>query len=92
LWVKAVDELLKMIMLKQWITKEQLLEDRPDADQVHSEGFFFFNIHLHRTLILVDLGNEVIIIWAGTHQKYESVFKNNKKVVAKWLRKNEWIY
>jgi hypothetical protein len=40
LWVKAVDELLKMIMLKQWITKEQLLEDRPDADQVHSEGFF----------------------------------------------------
>ena len=64
-----------------------------DADCVHKDGFYFFNIHFHRTLILVELDDEgeATIAWAGTHQDYEAVFKNNKSTIEKWLRKNGYI-
>lgn len=26
------------------------------------------------------------ITWAGTHNEYESIFKNNKTTIEKWLR------
>lgn len=34
---------------------------------------------------------EATIVWAGNHQEYENVFKNNKKAIAKWLKNNRWI-
>jgi hypothetical protein len=66
---------------------------RSDADCVHRDGFYFFDIHIHRTLILIELDDEgeATIIWAGTHQEYESIFKNNKSSIEKWLRKNNYI-
>jgi hypothetical protein len=66
---------------------------RRDADLVHADGFYFFDIHIHRTLVLVELEEDGVatIIWAGTHLEYESIFRNNKSTVEKWLRKNKYI-
>ncbi|MBP1617694.1 MAG: hypothetical protein H6Q14_1521 [Bacteroidetes bacterium] len=66
---------------------------RSDADNVHSDGFYFFDIHIHRTLIVVEFDDdgEATIVWAGTHQEYETTFKNNKLSIEKWLRKNGYI-
>jgi hypothetical protein len=60
---------------------------------VHSQGFYFFKIHVHRTMILIEIEpeGEATIVWAGSHQDYEYVFKNNKNTIEKWLRSNEWI-
>lgn len=71
----------------------QLTDIRKDADCVHSDGFYFFNISIHRSLVLVDVDEdgEATIIWAGSHDEYERIFKNNKSTIEKWLRKNEYI-
>jgi hypothetical protein len=73
---------------------EPLKEIRVDADCVHSDGFYFFNINIHRTLVMVEFDEEgeATIVWAGTHQEYEITFKNNKKTIEKWLRNNNYIY
>ena len=73
---------------------ERITDVRKDADCVHSDGFYFFNIQMHRTMILMELDEEgeATIVWAGKHQEYETTFKNNKKTIEKWLRKNGYIY
>ena len=73
--------------------KERIYDVRNDADCVHNDGFYFFDIYIHRTLILIELNEdgEATIVWAGSHQEYEEIFKNNKLVVEKWLRKKGYI-
>ena len=68
-------------------------EIRNDADCVYGEEFYFFNISVHRTLILIEYDDEgeVTIVWAGTHQEYEREFKNNKSTIEKWLRSKGYI-
>lgn len=88
----AIDKLIQD--LEKFKPDESLLtEIRNDADCVHSDGFYFFNINIHRTLILIELDDigEATIIWAGTHQEYERVFKNNKSTIEKWLRDKNHI-
>jgi mRNA-degrading endonuclease HigB of HigAB toxin-antitoxin module len=89
----AIDDLIKTIESKQWKSKEEVKADRPDADQVHSDGFYFFDINIHRTMIMILVGEkaEAEVIWTGTHQEYESTFKNNKVVIKKWLSKKGLI-
>jgi hypothetical protein len=72
---------------------DRLDQLRPDADQVHNEGFYFFNIEIHRTLVLIEFDNEgeATIIWAGTHQQYERTFRNNKSTIDKWLKNRGYI-
>ena len=72
---------------------QNILEVRKDADCVHKDGFYFFHISIHRTLILIELDDEgeATIVWIGTHQEYETTFKNNKSTIEKWLRKNNYI-
>jgi len=72
---------------------QNILEVRKDADCVHKDGFYFFNISIHRTLILIEFDDEgeATIVWIGTHQEYETTFKNNKSTIEKWLRKNNYI-
>ncbi len=55
--------------------------------------FIFFNINIHRTLVLIELdeNGEATIVWVGTHQEYETTFKNNKNTIEKWLRNNGYI-
>jgi mRNA-degrading endonuclease HigB of HigAB toxin-antitoxin module len=83
-----IDKLIEDIEVNNWKTKEEVKSSRPDADQVHTDGFYFFNIHVHRTLILLELDDEgsADVVWVGTHDEYEATFKNNKSVISKWLR------
>ena len=88
----AIDQLIKD--LEQFNPTLALLETvRDDADKVHNDGFYFFDIHIHRTFILIDLDEdgEAVIIWAGSHDEYERTFKNNKTTIEKWLRYNGYI-
>jgi|SRR5690554_4365453 len=88
----AIDKLIRDI--ENFNPKLQDLKAvRKDADCVHSDGFYFFDIHFHRTLIMIefDQEGEATIVWAGSHQEYEETFKNNKKTIKKWLKNNGYI-
>ncbi|OQY03060.1 MAG: addiction module toxin RelE [Bacteroidetes bacterium 4572_117] len=91
--LKAVKQLIKEIEESSWSTPHELVEKRPDADCVSSGGFYFFNINIHRTLILIEFeeNSEATIVWAGSHDSYELIFKNNRNVIRKWLKDNNWI-
>lgn len=87
-----IDLLIKDFETHNWQNQEELKRDRKDADCVHSEGFYFFNIEIHRTMILIEFeDNEATVIWVGNHQEYERVFKNNKNAIANWLKSKDLI-
>lgn len=92
---KLCDEIDNLISsLENFKPNEQSISDiRKDADCVHNDGFYFFNINIHRTLIMIEFDEEgeATIIWVGTHKEYETTFKNNKATIKKWLRKNNYI-
>jgi len=85
---KAIDALLSEFETKNWSNSAELKKDRPDADIVHGDGFYFFNINVHRTMILIEFeeNGEATIIWCGTHDDYKLTFKNNKGTIEKWLK------
>lgn len=91
--ISEINELIKDIEQNNWKDPIELKKDRPDADIAHSKGFYFFNIKIHRTLILIEFDEKqrAFIIWAGSHQDYEKIFKNNKKVIEKWLKDKDWL-
>jgi len=61
--IKAIDSLIDDIEKANWRTKNEIVINRPDADCVHSECFYFFDINIHRTMILfVFEDNEATII------------------------------
>lgn len=89
---KAVDDLIDTIEMASWNNPIELINSRPDADCVNSEGFYFFNIKVHRTMIMIEFEDDkATIVWAGSHQDYEKTFQNNKTVIEKWLREKSWI-
>ncbi|PKP18076.1 MAG: addiction module toxin RelE [Bacteroidetes bacterium HGW-Bacteroidetes-23] len=91
--VSAIDLLLNDLEENEFESQAELQKIRPDADCVHNDGFYFFNINVHRTLILIefDENGEITIVWCGTHDEYELTFKNNKNTIRKWLKDREWI-
>lgn len=90
--VQAIDQLMTDLNNDSATSAEQFLETRKDADKVHNKGFYFFNLHIHRTLLLIDvMDNEATVVWAGTHEDYKAIFKNNKDTIEKWLRARCWI-
>nr|WP_295869629.1 type II toxin-antitoxin system HigB family toxin [uncultured Chitinophaga sp.] len=89
---KEIDKLLRD--LQQFGPANSRLTDvRKDADCVHNDGFYFFNINVHRSFVMIDFDGEgnATIIWVGSHDEYERTFKNNKSTIEKWLRKNGYI-
>lgn len=89
---KAIDLLIDDLEKASWKTKNEIILDRPDADCVHSEGFYFFDLNIHRTMVLIVFeDNEATIIWAGSHDEYDLTFKGNKKTIESWLRKQGLI-
>lgn len=99
-WKKKGDQRLSKAIIKLISDLEEngfkdlndIKSIRPDADKVHNDGFYFFDISTHRTLILIECEeSEAEIIWAGSHEEYERVFKNNKMVIEAWLRNKEYI-
>jgi mRNA interferase HigB len=91
--IKAINKLIEDIENHQFVSWEELKAVRKDADRVHNDGFYFFNIHVHRTMIMIELESEgkASIVWAGSHHEYENIFKNNKNTIEKWLKNNRWI-
>jgi mRNA-degrading endonuclease HigB of HigAB toxin-antitoxin module len=91
--VNAVRQLISDIEKSKWKTPYDLTNERPDADCVYGGEFYFFNINIHRTLILIEFeeNGEATVVWAGNHDDYEMTFKNNRNVIKKWLRDNNWI-
>ncbi|HDH31211.1 MAG TPA: type II toxin-antitoxin system HigB family toxin [Candidatus Wolfebacteria bacterium] len=84
---KAIDKLIVDIESANWKNKLELIESRPDADRVHSEDFFFFDINVHRTLTLVVFTEQYAeVLWVGNHDEYDSTFQGNKKTIKVWLR------
>ena len=88
----AIDKLVEDIEENDWSNQTELNESRSDADWVHSDGFYFFNISIHRTMILIEFdGGEASVVWLGNHKEYEKTFKNNKGTIKKWLKSKNWI-
>lgn len=89
---KAITELINDIEGNNWKDNTELKVTRSDADKVHADGFYFFNLYIHRTMILLQFDDEeATVVWAGTHQEYGAVFKNNRNTINKWLKSKEWI-
>lgn len=88
----AIDKLIEDIEDNDWNNQIELKESRPDADCVHNDGFYFFNINIHRTMILIEFNDsEATVAWVGNHNEYVKIFKNNKKSINNWLKSNNWI-
>lgn len=85
--INAIDKLVHEIENANWTKKTDVKSSRPDADCVHSDRFYFFDINIHRVMVLIVFeDNEATIIWAGSHDEYEKTFKGNKDTIVKWLR------
>ena len=91
--INEIEKLFKDLDEGSWKTPEELKKLRIDADCVHSNGFYFFNIADHRTMlfILFKEDEEPECVWVGNHKDYEKAFKNNKSNIEKWLRNKEYI-
>lgn len=90
--INAIDKLIGDIENAVWTKKTDITKFRPDADCVHSDGFYFFDIYIHRTMILIIFEeDEAVIIWAGSHDEYDNTFKGNKAVIERWLRNQKLI-
>lgn len=88
---KAIDKLIKDIDENDWKNQIDLNKTRTDADNVHSDGFYFFDINIHRTMILIEFQDgEATVVWAGTHQEYETTFKNNRNTIKKWFMETQF--
>jgi hypothetical protein len=90
---KAIDKLLEDLDEMIVSNPNELISKRPDADCVYGGSHYFFNINVHRTMILIEFEpyNEATILWAGSHDEYEMIFKNNRNVIKKWLIDNRLI-
>lgn len=53
-----INKLISTIETAKWSKSTQIKKARPDADRVHPEGFYFFNIAIDRTMILIELDEE----------------------------------
>lgn len=88
----AIDSLLLDLTRNHWKDRIEMKKSIVDADCVHNDGFFIFNIQSHRTMIMIEFEEEdATAVWIGSHKEYEMTFKNNKNTINKWLRKNGWI-
>ena len=90
--IEAIDKLIAELEGLN-LSVQSISDIRKDADCVHNDGFYFFDIQVHRTLVMIEVDDqgEATIIWVGTHQEYEGTFRNNKKTIEKWLRKFGYI-
>jgi mRNA-degrading endonuclease HigB of HigAB toxin-antitoxin module len=90
--IAAIDKLISDIESAQWTKKTDIKQSRPDADCVHTNGFYFFDISVHRTMILIVFeDDEATVIWTGSHDEYDKTFKGNKSTIEKWLRHQKMI-
>ncbi|WP_439582604.1 type II toxin-antitoxin system HigB family toxin [Dyadobacter bucti] len=64
----AVDRLISDFEESGDISPDNLHQLRKDADKIHSDGIYFFNIHIHRVMLLIEFSqNRATVLWAGSH-------------------------
>jgi mRNA interferase HigB len=80
--IKAFEKEVKNLKI------ENLSEVPSQWDKVHNDGFYFIDITgKERLLALVEVeDNELTILWFDDHVRYETIFRNNKNTIEKWLR------
>ncbi len=62
--VKAISQLIDDIEEAEWNDHHELKLDRSDADCVHNDGFYFFDINIHRTMVWVVFEDDVTtVLW-----------------------------
>lgn len=88
-----IDNLIAVIENNNWKNGTELKKIRNDADCVYDDSFYFFDISVHRVMILLEFSEdgEATVVWIGNHQDYERTFKNNKKTIEKWLKSKDYI-
>lgn len=70
-----------------WKNGQDVKDSFKDADHI-GENIYIFNIKSSRSLLLIYFDdNEIEIVWAGSHNDYERLFKNNKSTILKYLKK-----
>jgi len=90
--MNAIDKLILDIENAAWTKKTDIRKSRPDADCIHSDGFYFFDINIYRTMILIVFeDDEAVVLWTGSHDEYDKTFKGNKTTIEKWLRNQKLI-
>jgi ribosomal 30S subunit maturation factor RimM len=91
--LKEINKLVEEIEHNDWTNHFALINKRKDADRVHNDGFYFFDILQFRVMLLIEYeeDGEATVVWAGNHKAYESTFKNNKDTIKNWLKSNNWI-
>lgn len=52
--LKSVQQLISDIEENEWKTPHDLTKKRTDADCVYGGEFYFFNINIHRTMLLIE--------------------------------------
>ncbi|MEX1193042.1 MAG: type II toxin-antitoxin system HigB family toxin [Brumimicrobium sp.] len=53
--IKALDHLIDELKKAQWKSKQEVLAAMNNqADFVHNDGFYFFDINIYRTMILIE--------------------------------------
>ena len=88
---KSIDELISILKEANWKNKLELKNALPKADTVY-EGFYFFNIHIHRTFVGINFMDGLAeVVWCGSHTDYEKTFRNNKDTIRTWLKNNGLI-
>ena len=90
---QEIDRIIDDLENKNCNNQEALKRIRPDADLVHNDGFYIFNIHIHRVMILIEFEPEgnASIVWSGSYDDYQTTFKNNKNTINKWLKERGFI-
>ena len=79
--------MIEDIETADWKDKFDIIKKRPDADRVHGDNFYFFDINIHRTMIMIMFHEqEAEILWVGNHDEYDTIFKGNKKTIETWIR------
>jgi hypothetical protein len=65
--VHEIDKLIFDIEKNDWQNETELRGARNDADFVHEDGCYFFNILGHSIMILIefDVDGEAAVVWAG---------------------------
>jgi len=62
--ISAINKLISDIEGADWIKKTDIKLSRPDADCIHSDGFYFFDINIHRTMSLIVFEEEeATVVW-----------------------------
>ncbi|WP_229208834.1 type II toxin-antitoxin system HigB family toxin [Dyadobacter luticola] len=77
---KAIDRLIQDLENAEVDSISEIGLIRRDAEKVHNAGYYFMDIHIHRTLILIVIEErQATIVWAGNHQDYERTLKTTKR-------------